>query len=192
MKNIYTLFLCLAFFFEGYSQAVVVDTQANISLNQLNILTEQIATLQSEASAASVKAEAIQSSADEASKSYGFIENLKTAKKLLNMLENMVCASRNMQVAMSFGHHSCLIDFKYEMVLAKLSLSADLVSVILTAYRMSVGDRMKSLNDALQRFEEAQEMMNSLTKFIGKLEHENAILEDLYSVKMYNYKKRIK
>jgi glycyl-tRNA synthetase beta subunit len=95
-----------------------------------------------------------------------WLRNLQTAGRILYMVENLVCTSKNLSIRMnSIGHTSCLMTYRFDMSIIKVQQSADYLGIILTAgVTMTPAERMKSLDDVIKAFEEAQEMMVRLNR----------------------------
>jgi len=95
-----------------------------------------------------------------------WLRNLQTAARILYMVENLVCTSKNLSIRMnSIGNTSCLVSYRFDMSIIKVQQSADYLGIILTAgVTMTPAERMKSLDDVIESFEEAQEMMVRLNR----------------------------
>jgi glycyl-tRNA synthetase beta subunit len=95
-----------------------------------------------------------------------WLRNLQTAGRILYMVENLVCTSKNLSVRMnSIGNTSCLMSYRFDMSIIKVQQSADYLGIVLTAgVTMTPAERMKSLDDVIESFEEAQEMMVRLNR----------------------------
>jgi hypothetical protein len=100
----------------------------------------------------------------EAMKKTGWMQNMKSTKRLLHTIQNLICSSRTISLKMEISGGSCLYSFKYEMVLVKLQLAADYIQIILSGVSMTVGERAKTLDDATRQFEESQKVMDELDK----------------------------
>lgn len=90
-----------------------------------------------------------------------WLRNLQTSARILYMVENLVCTSRNLSIRMnSIGNTSCLMSYRFDMSIIKVQQSADYLGIVLTAgVTMTPAERMKSLDDVIKAFESAQEMM---------------------------------
>lgn len=97
-----------------------------------------------------------------------WLRNLQTAARILYMVENLVCTSKNLSIRMnSIGNTSCLVSYRFDMSIIKVQQSADYLGIILTAgVTMTPAERMKSLDDVIESFEEAQEMMVRLNRVL--------------------------
>lgn len=95
-----------------------------------------------------------------------WLRNLQTAGRILYMVENLVCTSKNLSVRMnSIGYSSCLMTYRFDMSIIKVQQSADYLGIVLTAgVTMTPAERMKSLDDVIKAFEEAQEMLVRLNR----------------------------
>lgn len=95
-----------------------------------------------------------------------WLRNLQTAARILHMVENLVCTSKNLTIRMnSIGHGSCLMTYRFDMSIIQVQQSADYLGIILTAgVTMTAAERMKSLDDVINAFQEAQEMMVRLNR----------------------------
>lgn len=95
-----------------------------------------------------------------------WLRNLQTAGRILYMVENLVCTSKNLAIRMnSFGNHSCLMSYRFDMSIVKVQQSADYLGIVLTAgVTMTAAERMKSLDDVIRSFAEAQEVMVRLNR----------------------------
>jgi hypothetical protein len=97
-----------------------------------------------------------------------WLRNLQTAGRILYMVENLICTSKNLSIRMnSLGYTSCLMSYRFDMSIIKIQQSADYLGIILAAgVSMTPGERMKSLDDVIRSFGEAQEVMVRLNKSI--------------------------
>lgn len=97
-----------------------------------------------------------------------WLRNLQTAGRILYMVENLICTSKNLSIRMnSLGYTSCLMSYRFDMSIIKVQQSADYLGIILAAgVTMTPGERMKSLDDVIRSFGEAQEIMVRLNKSI--------------------------
>lgn len=97
-----------------------------------------------------------------------WLRNLQTAQRILYMVENLVCTTKDLSIRVnSIGHNSCLVNYRFDMSIIKVQQSADYLGIILTAgVTMSPGERMKSLDDVIKSFAEAQEMMVRLNRVL--------------------------
>lgn len=95
-----------------------------------------------------------------------WLRNLQTAGRILYMVENLVCTSKNLAIRMnSFGNSSCLMSYRFDMSIVKVQQSADYLGIVLTAgVTMSPAERMQSLDDVIRSFGEAQEVMVRLNR----------------------------
>lgn len=171
MKKFNLLFLNFCFVFVSYAQiptAVTVPFLEKYKLKEV--------TLQQSMNSAMVALQAKQEAIDKAMQASSWLQNLKTAKRLLSLIESVVCNARELNMAMSTGHHSCFVNFEYEMVILKIQMAADFIGIILATNRITAGDRMKTLNDVVTRFEEAQQSMSALVKKLeGEIQTEAAL-----------------
>lgn len=95
-----------------------------------------------------------------------WLRNLQTAGRILYMVENLVCTSKNLAIRMnSLGNNSCLMSYRFDMSIVKVQQSADYLGIVLTAgVTMTAAERMKSLDDVIRSFGEAQEVMVRLNR----------------------------
>lgn len=95
-----------------------------------------------------------------------WLRNLQTSARILYMVENLVCTSKNLSIRMnSIGNTSCLMSYRFDMSIIKVQQSADYLGIVLTAgVTMTPAERMKSLDDVIKAFEDAQEMMVRMNK----------------------------
>lgn len=139
-----------------------------VSAPALEKLTTSALKLQAKFSATLALMEKKQEALNKALQSSTWLKNLKTARRILYMVETMVCNGKELDMAMSLyaslGKSDCFSDFEYEMVITKIQMSADYLEIIFALSRMAAGERMKTLNDVLSRFEEAQKDMDRLLK----------------------------
>jgi len=161
MKKFNFLFNCFCMAVCSYGQSPVVSAPI------LEKLTTTSLKFQTKMSSTMAMLQAKQEALDKALQAASWLQNLQSAKRLMNLVETMVCNGRELNLAMSGGHKSCFVDFEYEMVIMKVQMSADYLGIILAANRMTTGERMKTLNDVLQRFEEAQKNMDEMVKKLG-------------------------
>jgi hypothetical protein len=169
MKNILIMIL-LAFsvcITECYSQGGIVSApilEAQVgTLNATQVSQTSIMTGMNSVVAALEKADR---EYKEALTKATWLRNLATAGRILYMVENLVCTSKNLSIRMnSFGHYSCLMSYRFDMSIIKIQQSADYLGIILAAgVTMTPGERMKSLDDVIQSFAEAQEVMVRLNR----------------------------
>jgi len=94
-----------------------------------------------------------------------WLRNLQTASRLVYMIENLLCTSKNLSVRMTGAGGNCLYSYRYDMMIIKVQQSADYLTIILSAgVAMTAAERMKSLDNVITAFEESQEMMVRLNK----------------------------
>ncbi|MFM7858813.1 MAG: hypothetical protein ACKO96_44540 [Flammeovirgaceae bacterium] len=95
-----------------------------------------------------------------------WLRNLQTARRILYMVENLICTSKNLSIRMnSIGYTSCLMSYRFDMSIIKVQQSADYLGIILASgVAMTPAERMKSLDNVITSFEESQEMMVRLNK----------------------------
>ena len=101
-------------------------------------------------------------------------KNLKTAKKLYNLIESVYCTYQNLQVmGMRSGQFgNCAFSFRYQMATVKLQSAIDFMSIVLSNGKsMSAGERMKTLNDVMNSFNEANMAFASLTAQLQTLQN---------------------
>jgi hypothetical protein len=93
-----------------------------------------------------------------------WVRNLQSAQRLLYMIENLVCTSKDLNVKLSVRGESCMYSYRYDMMIVKLQMSVDYLGIILSGVSMTVAERAKTLNDASKTFEESQEMMVAMNR----------------------------
>jgi hypothetical protein len=92
-------------------------------------------------------------------------KNLKTVKTIYSMVETIVCTYQDLQVlglkSGSFGN--CIFSFKYQFAMLKLQAAVDMLTVLLTSGRtLTGGERMESLDNAINQFGEAHALFGDM------------------------------
>lgn len=94
-----------------------------------------------------------------------WLRNLQTASRLVYMVENLICTSKNLSLRMNGAGANCLYSYRYDMMIIKVQQSADYLTIVLSAgVAMTAAERMKSLDNVITSFEESQEMMVRLNR----------------------------
>lgn len=187
MKN---LLILLLLFSANFVQAQVSVVSAPVleieASTQTGIITEQSA-IMSTMNGVITALEKADREYKQAMQKATWLRNLQTAGRILFMVENLVCTSKNLSVRMnSIGHNSCLASYRFDMSIIKIQQSADYLGIVLTAgVTMTPAERMKSLDDVIRAFEEAQEMMVRLNRSLDadimklRLANNTAVTVDL-------------
>lgn len=169
MKQKLLLVLCLSIIvIESYSQlpTVVSAPIAEANLATANTTLAQQAGIMSTMNGVVTALEKADREYRDALQKATWLRNLQTAGRILYMVENLVCTSKNLAIRMnSFGNHSCLMSYRFDMSIVKVQQSADYLGIVLTAgVTMTAAERMKSLDDVIRSFAEAQEVMVRLNR----------------------------
>ncbi len=96
----------------------------------------------------------------EAMKKATWMRNLQSARRLLFMVENLVCTSKDITVNLGYvdSHSSCLVNYKFDISIAKIQLSADYLGILLTdGIAMTPAERMQVMSLTQSKFEEAND-----------------------------------
>lgn len=181
MKSTISFCIAILFVAAAYAQLPpVVSTPIAESL-----LSTTNTTLTTQASIQTTMANVVQSM-EQAEKEYrdamtktGWVKNLKSAQRLLSMIENLICTSKTLSLKMSIAGSTCLYSFKYDMMLVKIQMSADYLGIILSAVSMTVAERAQTLAAATKSFEESQFLMVALNNSLDDEIAQSRITRDV-------------
>lgn len=170
MKNIRTgiLFVFVLFFGQvGYAQlpTVVSAPIAESNLATANASLAQQTGIMSTMNTVIGSLEQADRAYKEAMEKSTWLRNLQTASRLVYMIENLLCTSKNLNVRMGGAGGNCLYSYRYDMMIIKVQQSADYLTIVLSAgVAMTAAERMKSLDNVITAFEDSQEMMVRLNR----------------------------
>jgi len=157
IRRMKTYLILLIIFIAGYSYGQIptvisIPILESTTAQQIGIIVTMSGVIQD--------LEKAESDFREAMKRVTWICDLQSAKRLLFMVDNLVCTSKSLVVLVGYAdrNSSCLINYWFEISLAKISLSADYLGILLTdGVSMSIGDRMQTMNLAQEQFQQANE-----------------------------------
>lgn len=99
-------------------------------------------------------------------------KNLETMRRLLTVIEGTVCTTKDLTLNMDVATNNCFVSFNYDVAIVKMTASIDFVNIVLMSdVLMSQGDRIKTMNDALSLFEEAQQTLAELNLAINQMKN---------------------
>lgn len=137
------------------------------------ILESEVATLnatQAEQSATTTTMSGVVASLEAADNEYKkmlkkatWVRNLQTAQRLIMLVENVVCTTRDLNLRLQFIQNSCIYQFHFDISVVKISMAADYLGIIMTdGVSMTAGERMASIDQAIKAFETAQYELSKL------------------------------
>lgn len=128
-----------------------------------------MSTAQNSMNATITAMEAQQKVVAEAMKKASWARNLQTVQRLINIMESIICTSKNINVRLSYFDHNCIYDFGFEMNIVKISMASDFVSLVITeGVSMDTSGRLASINNAINKYEEAQRSLANLNGFLDQ------------------------
>jgi len=95
---------------------------------------------------------------DKIMESAGWAQSLKSMAKLAFLIENTICTYKNLNFWMNKagGHSSCIMSFRYQMIMLNIQQAIDLVNLALRdGFRMANEGRLATLNTSSEKFEKA-------------------------------------
>lgn len=156
------LLLCSAAVGQEIVSAPVVETELG---NTNATLTTQVS-IQSTMSSVMASMEEAERRFKAAMEDSKWMQNMGACRRLVTMVETLICTSKDLNAKMTIAGNSCLYSFKYDMMLVKIQMSSDYLGIILSSVSMSVAERAQTFKDATESFEQSQnmiiEMNNSL------------------------------
>ncbi|HEY0655497.1 MAG TPA: hypothetical protein VGD65_20320 [Chryseosolibacter sp.] len=132
----------------------------------LNSIQGEQSTTQSTMSSVIASMEASEKQYKEAMTKATWLRNLQSAQRVVALIENLVCTSKDLNVKLAIAGQSCFYSFQYEMVLVKVQMSADYLGIILSSVSMTVAERAQLFRAATESFEQSQHAMVSLSNSI--------------------------
>lgn len=95
--------------------------------------------------------------------------NLVTVQRLINMIENTICFSGNLNAKVGFYSGNCLYQFNWNMQLVRMNCAIDQLSlVIANGIEMTTGERLAGIDRAVQQFHQAQTGLQNLSGVIDR------------------------
>ena len=93
----------------------------------------------------------------------GWLKDLNTARRIVSLMENLTCTAKDLNVRLALADQSCYYQFSYDISIAKIQMAADYLGIVLaTGVSFTAAERMKTLNDVIVAFEEANAAMMRL------------------------------
>ena len=122
-----------------------------------------------------------------------WMRNLQTAQRLIVLVENVVCTTRDINARLGLVSNSCIYRFNYDVSVMKISMAADYLSIIMTdGVSMTSGERMTTLDQAIKAFEHAQKeliklnyQLNSRMILNARLQNSKTNVHQLFASKNY-------
>jgi hypothetical protein len=107
-------------------------------------------------------------------KSVNWVNKLRSVKMAIDLLENTVCTSRNLEFSMQQAGviDNCMFQFKYYNALMQLASAADILNLILSDMEQSPESRVSNSKDAMDLMNEAHEQLGELTAMLEKQNNE--------------------
>jgi len=113
--------------------------------------------------------EAQQKLVAEAMKKASWARNLQTVQRLINLMESIICTSKDITVRLSYFESNCIYDFNFEMNVVKISMASDFVSLVISeGVSMDTSGRLQTINNAINKYEEAQRNLANLNGFLDQ------------------------
>jgi hypothetical protein len=127
--------------------------------------------------------EAAESKYKDAMKKATWMRNLNSARRLLFMVENLVCTSKdiNIKIGLADAHSSCILNYKFDISIAKLEMTADYLGILLTdGISMTQGERMQVMSTTQVKFEEAQDEFLKISNELDAQATEREVNQAIY------------
>jgi hypothetical protein len=152
---------------ESKAQGSVVNDPANLQVNLANQgFLSAIGVSMSSLEVASKKLEKIKQATD-------WIETLKSVQDFITIIETTTCMVKdlkmNFEICNDLGllnkHSSCLSQFEYRININQLQSGMDFLNMLLSkGMSMDRGERMEALEMAMNRYTNAQTILNELNR----------------------------
>jgi hypothetical protein len=119
----------------------------------------------------------------EAMKKATWLRDLQSARRLLYMIENLVCTSKDISVNIGYAdaHSSCIVQYKFDISVAKIQMSADYLGILLTdGISMSPAERMQVMAITQAKYEEANDEFVKIQRELNAKKVESQINAAIY------------
>jgi len=144
------------------------------------------ANMQSEMAATTARMEAENLELKQALQLATWANNLITVQKLINLIENIICFSSNLNVKMGLNSSNCLYQFHWNMQIVKLNCAIDQLSLtIANGIQMTTGERLSGIDRAVRQFHEAQSGLQNLNGMLDRRLMEKARIAQSTQTRKY-------
>lgn len=112
-----------------------------------------------------------------------WLRDLQSARRLLYMIENLVCTSKDISVNIGYAdaHSSCIVQYKFDISVAKIQMSADYLGILLTdGISMSPAERMQVMAITQAKYEEANDEFVKIQRELNAKKVESQINAAIY------------
>lgn len=138
--------------------------------------------------------EATETRYKDAMKKATWMRNLNSARRLLFMVENLVCTTKdiNIKIGLADAHSSCILNYKFDIAIAKLEMSADYLGILLTdGVSMTQAERMQVMSTTQAKFEEAQDEFVKINNALDSQTTEREVNQMIYEgIEMMMFKRK--
>lgn len=129
--------------------------------------------------------EDIQRQLEQAKRTLGFVADLQSVGRMINLIESTVCTLRDFDFnyqsfteGMITQQQSCLFETRVRINMNKVNLAADLLNMLLDAgVSMAQHKRMELMNDVTDNFEDANMKIGGLNMWMQRISRFNAALK---------------
>lgn len=167
MKYLTTIIILLCSFCKLLGQGGVVSAPYLEALvTASNSIQSEQASTQSTMSSVIASMEAGEKQFKEAMTKSTWMRNLQSAQRVVTLIENLVCTSKDLNVKLSIAGGNCFYSFQYDMVLIKVQMAADYLGIILSSVSMTVAERAQLFKAATEAFEQSQHAMMAMSNSI--------------------------
>lgn len=98
-----------------------------------------------------------------------WLRQMNTARKLVFLMENLICTTKNLNMRLSLADQSCFYQFSFDVNLVKIEMAADYMGILLTSgVSFTAGERMRTLNDVVIAFEAANRSLAELNAKVDR------------------------
>lgn len=167
MKYLLSTLIVICSHVQMFAQGGVVSAPYLEALvTTLNSIQGEQSSIQSTMSSVVSSMEASEKQYKEAMTKATWMRNLQSAQRVVTLIENLVCTSKDLSVKVSVAGGNCFYSFQYDMVLIKVQMAADYLGIILSGVSMTVAERAQLFRSATESFEQSQHLMVALSNSI--------------------------
>jgi len=112
-----------------------------------------------------------------------WMRSLNSARRLVFMVENLVCTTKdiNVKIGLADSHSSCLINYKFDISVAKLEMCVEYLGILLTdGVSMTNAERMDVMSTTQEKFEESQDEFVKLNRELDVQVRTKKIQRNMY------------
>lgn len=195
MKRIVTSIAFVVASTSLFGQGGVVSAPVlELQVGTLNANQAQQTSIQSTMSSIIASMETAEKNFKEAMTKATWMRNLQAVQRLVTLVENLICTSKDLNIKLSAAGGNCLYSYQYDMVLVKMQMSADYLGILMSGVSMTVGERSQMFKTTVESFEQSQNMMidmnNSLDADIARSKQLKAVTQEVTDFMTYDRRKR--